>query len=330
MKTMKRLLFLLLAAALILSCAAGTAESLPPMFSIDQEAFLSWFRTYDPDAGIVWYPWRYTPSYLRPDDYGNYIAMLSEDASRVEKVSFNWSGSTLSDDQVKLIRQFCAAVGDSLSDESLQKIQTLKTPDMDWQEAAALGGREICKSDGGKLTFCAGEYAFELLIVFSDEASASFTQDDLYSFTGKLRNDLLYVTLSRYGEISLDTDNTPPEGALGAEITLNCEGALHGIDVMCKGKSPEETEAFFLDAAGLFLSGEQMDSAQTLIREQLPAVMADDGRTDLHMDPVSIGMYSDAYNGVRISFYCSVVPADAAGFINGMKLTRKEGMRAND
>ena len=41
MKLMKRILFLFLAAALILSCAAGHAESVQPVSSVDQDAFLA-------------------------------------------------------------------------------------------------------------------------------------------------------------------------------------------------------------------------------------------------------------------------------------------------
>ena len=323
MKLMKRILFLFLAAALILSCAAGHAESVQPVSSVDQDAFLAWLRNYDPEAEIIWEPWRYSASYLKSVEGGSFLASLTEDASHVASVNFDW-WNDLNDVSIKNIRELCAAVGDTLSDEALQQIRGAKTPDMGWQETAELEGKELAVSDNGKVSFRGGQYGGSLDLVFSEEASASFTQDALYDLIARTRKDLLYVTLSRSGR-------TPEGRDYAAEVRLNCEGAVHSIDIMCKLESAEEIAAFFQDGAGLLLSGDDLEKAKAAITGQLPVVMAEEKAYDEHLDSnVSFSLYYNAYDGARMTVYLNVVPAEAAGFINGMKLVRGEHMRPND
>ena len=323
MKLMKRILFLFLAAALFLSCAAGHAESVQPLSAVEQDAFLAWLRNYEPDAQLEWNPWRYGASYLNDVDGGNFLAALTEDASHVASVSIPW-GDTLNDVSIKNIRELCAAVGDTLSDEALQQILGSKTPDMGWQEAMALDGKELAVSDSGKGSFRGSEYGGLLEMVFSNEASASFTQDALYDLIARLRNDVLYVTLYRNGRTSRDA-------AHSAEVRLNCEGAVHSIDIMCKLESAEEIAAFFMDGAGLLLSGDDLEKAKAAITGQLPAVITDNSMYDEHLDSnVSFSLYYNSYDGARMTVYFNIVPAEAVGFINGMKLVRGEHMRPND
>ena len=324
MKLMKRIFFLFLAVTLLLACTAGTAESIQPMSSVDQEAFLTWIRNYEPGAEIKWAQWFYWASHLNYVDGGSFQAYLSEDASHVESVSVPW-GDELNEGNLKYIRALCDAVGDTVSDETLQQVAGAKGADMGWQEMMELDGKVIGTSDGGKISFRAGDYGGNLYMDLSEEASAALTQEDLYNKIVLLRSDVLYVTLSRQGEISLD------DGSYGAEFTLNCEGALHSITLKCKVESAEEAGAFFLDGLGLLLSGEALDAAKTAVSEQLPAVMADGSYYDLNLDSnTNLSLRSDSYYGTTMDVYCNVVPADAAGFINGFKLTRGENMRAND
>lgn len=323
MKLMKRILFLFLAAALLLSCAAGYAESVQPVSAVDQDALLAWLRNYDPDAEIIWNPWVYSASYLKFVEGGTFMSYLSDDASCVRQASIPWNDD-LNEGNIKYINELCAAVGDSVSNDTLQVIRGTKTPDMGWQEMDALVGKDIAVSDNGKITFRVGDYAGSLELIFSDEASASFTQDALYDLIARTRKDLLYVTLSRNGR-------TPEGRDYGAEVSLNCEGAVHSIQLMCKRESPEEAAAFFQDGAGLLLSGEALEKTKAAITEHLAAVMTEDSYYDENLDAntgLSIRYYSS--DGANISIYINVVPAEAAGFINGMKLVRGEHMRPND
>ena len=324
MKLMKRILFLFLATALLLSCTAGTAESLQPMSSLSQEAFLAWIRNYEPSAEIQWDPWYYWASCLNYVEGGSFAAYLSEDASHLKSVSIPWNDE-LNEGNLKYIRALCEAVGDSISDETLQQISGAKSPEMGWEEMMELDGKVIGSSDGGKITFRAADYGYNLYMDLSEEASAAFTQEDVYNKLVLLRSDVLYVTLSRRGEISLDN------GLYGAEINLNCEGAVHSMELKCKAETAEEVEAFLSDGAGLLVSGEMLDTVKKEISVQLPVVMADGSAFNLNLDSnTGMGLYYDHSTGVRLLIHCNVVPADAAGFIDGTKLTRGEHMRPND
>ena len=328
MRKTKQMFSLLLAVILLLPCLSGIAEpaaGLQPMAAVDQEAFLSWIRKYAPEADITWDPWYYTFSTLHSYDVYS-SANLSEDTGHVESVII--SSKSVADGTIYLIRELCAAVGDTLSAESEQAVREFGGKDWtaatyeDYMARLELDGQEICVSDGGKVSIKALKYDADLCLYFSEEASAAFTQDALFNIYNKAWNDILYVTLSRNGYFAKDEQ-------YNAEVLLNCEGAVKTIDLKYNGESEEEALAFFLDGAELLSPPDALESVKAIITEKLPAVMADTEYVNEHYDPVYFN-FSKQYDGIYMTLTFGYVPADAIGFIGGQKFVRNEHMRAND
>ena len=97
MKKINILFLLLLCLALSLSSVSGIAESGSsagqPFHYIDQDSFLAWLQTYDPEAYITWEPWHYYIEFFN----SQYVSGVSADLSDAQSVVLAASINVLDD-----------------------------------------------------------------------------------------------------------------------------------------------------------------------------------------------------------------------------------------
>ena len=328
MKKTTVLLALLLCFALILPCVSGIAESGSaagqPVSYIDQDTFLTWFRTYEPEAKITWEPWYYCILFFNGKNVGTVTADLSDDQSTVLTGYISVLDDVPKEAQ-SIINALCKVYKDKFSSKALKELKT-----GEW-----MNPKEVL-SDKGKLSFSYDTRHVKVSFLVDeaelmpvDKFYKTITVKKVYS-TSKSRHAVIsrskYVSSDDYFSLTEEERIAYYEDSLTAyhgEVNLDGAGCVTSLSVGIPKETndAESIRAFLLDAATRLVSGEILESIQAIIGEKLPAVLDDAVRESVyeHIGTVRFSLSNES-NRINMSFTLDEpVPEDAAGFINGQK-----------
>ncbi len=323
MKKLIALVALLLSLALVLPCVSGIAESGPaagqPISYIDQDTFLTWLRTYDPEAEATWTPWTYGINFFNAQYVSNVFADLSEDQSTVLSASISVLNDIPKEAQ-SIINNICKVMKDKLSSKALKELKT-----GEWMNA-----KEVL-SDKGKLSFSYDTR--HIVIQFLVDESELLPVDTFYKAAAVKK---VYDTRTRregtvskvkpldYEEwISLPEEemieySEKSKTAYKAEITLDGAGCLTYLCLGCPTETidAEAVAAFLQDAASRLVSGDVLESVKSIISEKLPSVMDNEIRESVNESygSLSFSLYNNV-DHINMDFTLrDSVPEDAVSF----------------
>ena len=325
MKKAALLIAFLLTLVLILPCVSGIAESAAagqPLSYIDQDTFLSWLRTYDPEADITWEPWHYYIMFSNSKDVSGVSADLSDDQSTVLSASINVLNDIPKDAQ-SIINAVCKLMKDKLSSNSLKELKT-----GEW-----LNPKEVL-SDGGKLSFTY-DTRYVTIRFLADE-SELLPVDAFYKAAAVKKIWEVSITrqahISKVKELSYEEYFSLPEedmiaystalrSTYEADVLLDGAGRVTSIylSVPTETNEADAIENFLQDAASRLVSGGILESVRSLISEKLSFIMdtENENQADESFDPLSFSCYRSG-DHIKMAFTLKEpLPEDAAGFING-------------
>ena len=320
------MLAILLSLALVLPCVSGIAESEAaagqPISYIDQDTFIAWLRTYDPEADITWAPWHYYIMFSNSKNVSGVSADLSDDQSIVLSASINVLNDIPKEAQ-SIINAVCKLMKDKLSSKGLKELKA-----GEW-----LNPKEVL-SDNGKLSFTYDTR--HVTIRFLVDESELLPVDTFYkaaavkkvwevsisrhAYISKVKN-LSYEEYSSLPEEDMIKYSTESRTAYTAEINLDNAGRVTSISVSVPTEinDAEAVAAFLQDAASRLTTGSVLESVGSVISEKLSSVMDQEIQESVSEE---IGtLYLSLYNnGDHIEMIFKVhepIPEDAVGFING-------------
>ena len=326
MRKLIAMLAILLSLVLLLPCVSGIAESEAtagqPISYIDQDTFIAWLRTYDPEAKITWEPWYYVICFFNGKDVSTVTADLSEDQSTVLAAAISVLNDIPKQAQ-SIINALCKVMKDKLSSKSLKELKT-----GEWENA-----KEVL-SDKGKLSFSYDTR--KVGVRFLVDESELLPVDTFYKTVSVKK--VYGVRITRHGVISklpvFSADDyfslseeerikysTESHTAYTAEINLDDAGRVTSISVSAPTETidAEAVAAFLQDAASRLASGSVLESVSSVISEKLSSVMDPEIQESVY-EEIGTLYFRLFRNADHISMSFSVnepIPEDAARFING-------------
>ena len=292
MKRFKLLLAVLLVAAMAVFSVAGSAEPAAdqPAYHLVESSFLSWIDAYSPGASIEWGSWDFT--LWLESEYLSVSGMLLEDASSVQKITLT-DDRGITQDILDILSELCADLDDTVSEENLQKLQS--------------EGYARVTSDAEKITVSGDGNS--LFLEYSPDLPQAPSLETVADAVARAGQSILFTSTSRDGSL--------PENEYSAQVYLNGAGALRQITFFYSGDDSEAGLAYLLEAAGLMVSGDTLDSARALIRDKWPSVLSGG---DMVMEPIdSFFFMISGSDGIEMVISAQSVPDDASPFIETLE-----------
>ena len=288
--TLKRLAMALLALVLLAGCVSvSRAEGdLKPYQLIEQEAFLSSFQEYDPEAVYSWAPWE-GESWLLNDIF--LTAGLREDQSIA----------------------YVSCDGDIEDKQSLEALKSTlrmlyegdQTPEIERMIDA--GEEAELSTDIGPLYLEAGSFTLN----YQSDFLPSMKADEFEQFlrdSGLLEGELFYSRSARLGKKDYRAD-----------VEVDFAGRLKDLKLWYYGADAESGKAFFSAMCPELIAGQELKDTLGMISEKYDALEIRK-RVILDPDGLVITLYR-AKNYYRLSFDVETIPWNAAAFTDQMTPT---------